>query len=73
MPAGVPQADARTVFTSVPDVTILAADRRRELLDEAAAFRLGREARLARQARRRSRRDRSATAPAAEHRVPRSA
>ena len=41
MPAGVPQADARTMFTSVPDLTILAADHRRELLDEAAAFRLG--------------------------------
>jgi len=58
------------MFTSVPDLTILAADHRRELLDEAAAFRLGREAR---RARRRSRRDRSATVPAAEHRVPQSA
>ena len=56
------------MFTSVPDLTILAADHRRELLADAAAFRLGREAR---QARRRGRRTRSATVPAAEHRVPR--
>ena len=56
------------MFTSVPDVVIAAADRRRELLDDAAQYRL---ARLARRARRRA--ARAAARDRAAEPLPRSA
>jgi hypothetical protein len=40
------------MFTSVPDIAIAAADRRRALLAEAAAFRLARQVARTRSARR---------------------
>ena len=69
MPRAAPQVEPWDMFTSVPDVVIAAAaDRRRELLDDAAQHRL---ARLARRARRRA--ARAAARDRAAEPLPRSA